>query len=243
MKIPLKETDNLFILTGAGISAESGLSTFRDSGGLWEGHDVREVASPAGWQENPSLVWDFYSKRRQQALAATPNAAHRALAAVENSLGPRFFLCTQNVDDLHERAGSHRVSHIHGNLFSSRCTACSLIMHDAALHDSPNALPRCEKCGAPMRPDIVWFGENLMHADEIQTALERATIFVAIGTSGQVFPAAAFAHFASSQGIPTHYIGLEPPENANAFDHIHLGPATALVPKLLLPDEEGARCS
>ena len=237
MKIHLKQTANLFVLTGAGISAESGLPTFRDSNGLWEGHDVYEVATPAGWQADPSLVWDFYSKRRQQALTVAPNAAHRALATVEQSLGPRFFLCTQNVDNLHERAGSLRVSHIHGKLFSSRCTACHSIIHDTAIHTSDKDLPTCQKCGARMRPDIVWFGEELMETDEVQAALDRATIFIAIGTSGQVFPAAAFVHAASSRGIPTHYVGLEPPDNAKAFDHVHLGPATDLVPKLFLPLE------
>jgi len=149
--------DRLFVLTGAGISAESGLATFRGSGGLWNGHRVEDVATPEAWQADPALVWRFYSMRRRDALAAQPNAGHLALAALERQMPNRFYLCTQNVDDLHERAGSHHIHHMHGQLFQSRCTRCNFPFPDQALYET--TLPTCQTCGHPIRPHIVWFGE------------------------------------------------------------------------------------
>lgn len=225
--------DRLFVLTGAGISAESGLATFRGSGGLWNGHRVEEVATPEAWEANPELVWRFYSMRRRDAMDAQSNAAHRALAAIEEQMGDRFYLCTQNVDDLHERAGSRRLHHMHGELFQSRCVSCEQPFTDRRFYESAGALPVCEVCGEPVRPHIVWFGEMPLDMEGIYRQLERATVLLVIGTSGSVYPAAGFVHVANQRGIRTMYIGPEEPQNAGAFDEILLGTATELVPQLL----------
>src|ERR1700761_2839845 len=171
----LTERDRLFVLTGAGISAESGLATFRGSGGLWNGYRVDQVATPEAWEADPAMVWNFYSMRRRDALAAQPNPAHLALAAIEQKMGDRFFLCTQNVDDLHERAGSVRVHHMHGTLFQSRCVACERPFDDRALYETSAALPVCAECGAAVRPHIVWFGEMPLDLETIYSKLEQAT--------------------------------------------------------------------
>jgi NAD-dependent deacetylase len=225
--------DRLFVLTGAGISAESGLATFRGSGGLWNGHRVEEVATPEAWDANPELVWRFYSMRRRDAMAAEPNAAHRALAAIEQQVGDRFYLCTQNVDDLHERAGSRRLHHMHGELFQSRCVRCKRPFADRQFYESAAEIPTCESCGHAVRPHIVWFGEIPLDMQGIDRELERATVLLVIGTSGSVYPAAGFVHIANQRGIRTMYVGPEEPQNAEAFDEILLGTATRLVPQFL----------
>src|ERR1700733_12939918 len=173
----LTERDRLFVLTGAGISAESGLATFRGSGGLWNGYRVDQVATPEAWEDDPAMVWNFYSMRRRDALAAQPNPAHLALAAIEQKMSDRFYLCTQNVDDLHERAGSVRVHHMHGTLFQSRCVRCERPFSDQAFYEaeSERDLPVCESCGQPVRPHIVWFGEIPLDMDLIYRELDRAT--------------------------------------------------------------------
>ncbi len=227
----ITRNDRLFVLTGAGVSAESGLATFRDSGGLWNGYRVEEVATPEGWHANPGLVWGFYSMRRRDALGAQPNAAHLALARIEQRLGDRFYLCTQNVDDLHERAGNQRVHHMHGSLFQSRCVRCNVPFADQAMYET--ALPMCPKCGSPVRPHIVWFGEIPLALEEIYRELERATQVLVIGTSGSVYPAAGFVQLARRRGIQTVYIGPEAPLNAEAFDEIAFGPATEVLPPML----------
>src|ERR1700723_3559054 len=163
----LTPQDHLFVLTGAGISAESGLATFRGSGGLWNGYRVDQVATPEAWRADPELVWRFYSMRRRDALAAQPNAAHLALANIERKLGDQFYLCTQNVDDLHERAGSHRIHHMHGTLFQSRCTRTGERFADHSFYENPNHLPICKTCHATIRPHIVWFGEIPLEMDTI----------------------------------------------------------------------------
>ena len=229
----LNRHDRLFVLTGAGISAESGLATFRGSGGLWNGYRVEEVATPQAWDANPELVWDFYSMRRRDAHAAQPNAAHLALARIELKLGEHFYLCTQNVDDLHERAGSHRVHHMHGSLFQSRCVRCDVPFEDHALYETAADLPRCSTCGSPVRPHIVWFGEIPLDMDGIYRQLDRATQLLVIGTSGSVYPAAGFVQLANRRGIHTIYLGPEEPLNAQAFDEIVLGPATEVLPPML----------
>ena len=236
----LTSQDRLFVLTGAGISAESGLATFRGSGGLWNGHRVEDVATPEAWQANPELVWRFYSQRRRDALAAQPNAAHKALARIEQHLGKNFYLCTQNVDDLHERAGSRRIHHMHGSLFQSRCTRpsrqCSAqSFPDQSLYEVESArdLPTCPTCSQPIRPHIVWFGETPLDMDAIYRQLDRATTLLVVGTSGNVYPAAGFVNIANQRRIRTIYIGPEEPLNAQAFDEILLGPATQLLPTLL----------
>jgi len=228
----LNENDRLFVLTGAGISAESGLATFRGSGGLWNGYRVEEVATPQAWQVNPELVWRFYSMRRRDALAAQPNAAHRALAAIEQKMGERFYLCTQNVDDLHERAGSQRVHHMHGTLFQSRCEVCDAPFADSASYEDAASLPKCSDCGAAVRPHIVWFGEVPLDMEGIYQELERATVLLVVGTSGSVYPAAGFVDIAKQLGIRTVYIGPEKPANVDAFSEVVLATATEALPEI-----------
>jgi NAD-dependent deacetylase len=220
--------DRVFVLTGAGISAESGIRTFRDAGGLWESHRFEEVASPEGWARHPETVWRFYAERRAQAKSCEPNPAHRALAALEQSIGDRLFLCTQNVDDLHEKAGSSRVHHMHGELFRSRCESCARPpFEDRVVHD---AIPSCP-CGARVRPHIVWFGEVPLGMERIAEALAEATLFVTVGSSGAVYPAAGFV--AAVRGrARTVYVGPERPDNADAFDECCLGKAGEVVPTL-----------
>ena len=229
--------DRLFVLTGAGISAESGLATFRGSGGLWNGYRVEEVATPEAWEADPELVWRFYSMRRRDALAAQPNAAHKALAQIEQRLAKinpdHFYLCTQNVDDLHERAGSKRIHHMHGSLFQSRCTRTNEHFLDQSFYEDPNALPICKTCHASIRPHIVWFGEIPLDMDTIYRELDRATILLVVGTSGSVYPAAGFVHIANQRRIRTIYVGPEEPLNTGAFDEIILSTATEALPKLI----------
>jgi NAD-dependent deacetylase len=233
----LTPQDRLFVLTGAGISAESGLATFRGSGGLWNGHRVEEVATPEAWQANPELVWRFYSQRRRDALAAQPNAAHKALAKIEQTLAKtnpeNFYLCTQNVDDLHERAGSQRIHHMHGSLFQSRCVRCNQPFPDQSFYEDPQRLPTCKQCGKPIRPHIVWFGEIPLDMDAIYRELDRATVLLVVGTSGSVYPAAGFVHIANQRRIRTIYVGPEEPLNTHAFDEVILSTATEALPKLI----------
>ncbi len=229
--------DFLFVLTGAGISAESGIPTFRGAGGLWEGYRIEEVACPEAWAADPELVWKFYSWRRQAALPCRPNPAHLALASLERQLGDQMIICTQNVDELHEAAGSERVLHMHGKLFQSRCDRCPRApFPDTNSYETFAAIPHCD-CGGRIRPHICWFGEMPFHLQEIADALDRCTIFLSIGTSGAVYPAAAFVAQVRNR-IPrarSVYVGLEPPENLPLFDEHHLGKAGELVPKLLQP--------
>ncbi|MBS1799424.1 MAG: NAD-dependent deacylase [Acidobacteria bacterium] len=232
----LLSTDRLFVLTGAGISAESGLATFRGSGGLWNGYRVEEVATPEAWDVDPELVWRFYSMRRRDALAVKPNAAHSALAALEAKLGGRFYLCTQNVDDLHERAGSRNVHHMHGSLFQSRCVRCDRPFADRSFYEAASMLPTCKDCGSPVRPHIVWFGELPLNLDAIYAELDLATALLVVGTSGSVYPAAGFVHIARQRGIRTVYIGPEEPANAKAFSEVILGTATDVLPRFTLDD-------
>jgi len=229
----LSSTDRLFVLTGAGISAESGLATFRGSGGLWNGHRVEEVATPEAWDANPELVWRFYSMRRRDALAVHPNAAHIALARIEEKLGDRFYLCTQNVDDLHERAGSQRIHHMHGSLFQSRCVGCNQPFDDQSFYETASSLPMCKDCGAPVRPHIVWFGEIPLDLDTIYAQLDRATVLLVVGTSGSVYPAAGLVHLGRQRRILTVYVGPEEPANAEAFSEVILGTATHVLPGLV----------
>jgi NAD-dependent deacetylase len=229
--IDLAAHARVFVLTGAGVSAESGIRTFRDANGMWEQYRFEDVASPEGWARDPAVVWRFYSERRAQAAGCAPNAAHLALARLEASLGERLFLCTQNVDPLHERAGSTHAIHMHGELFRSRCEACA--RPDFADERTYLAeLPRCA-CGARIRPHIVWFGEVPFFLDEIAAALDRCDVFVTIGSSGVVYPAAGFVRQVRRRaGVRAIYIGPEEPENAEAFDECRLGKAGDVVPGL-----------
>jgi NAD-dependent deacetylase len=233
--IALEPDTRVFVLTGAGISAESGIQTFRGAAGLWEQHRVEEVASPAGWAAHPGLVWRFYSQRRAQAATVAPNLAHTALARLESELGDRLFLCTQNVDPLHERAGSRRVVHMHGELMKSRCERDHAPpFDDERVYLDDRALPRCQ-CGARVRPHICWFGEVPFEMDAVFAALTTADIFVTIGSSGAVYPAAGFVRVARDAGARTVYVGPELPDNAAAFDECRLGTATGVVPALFGP--------
>ena len=214
------------VLTGAGISAESGLSTFRDSDGLWEGHDPMQVATPEAYDADPGLVQRFYDDRRAALSRVAPNAAHHALARLEDALGDDLLLVTQNVDDLHERAGSTRVHHIHGRLHSAWCTTCGE-RHEwrGPLGDGPS----CPGCGATtMRPDIVWFGEIPYGMDLVERALWDCDLFVSIGTSGVVYPAAAFVHWARGETLE---LNLAPSAGVSDFARSRQGPATQLVPE------------
>lgn len=231
--IQIAPSDRVFVLTGAGISAESGLPTFRASDGLWAGHRVEEICTPEALEENPALVWEFYSKRRADCAKAEPNGAHKALAELEAQIGERFFLCTQNVDDLHERAGSQRLVHMHGELAKSRCSEqCGAPpVLDRAVYASLSEVGRCA-CGARLRPHIVFFGEMPLEMRRIQQEMNRSTWMLVIGTSGSVYPAASFVHWARQAGAETVYIGPERPLNANAFDTIVEGNAGEVLPGL-----------
>jgi len=221
-------------LTGAGVSAESGIPTFRDAGGLWRKYRIEEVASPEAWRRDPKLVWEFYSMRRRVASAAKANPAHVAIAQAGKLLGANFFLCTQNVDDLLEQAGSTNVVHMHGELFKSRCdTFRRTPFHDTRTYEGATDIPRCT-CGGQIRPHICWFGEMPFEMDRIFDALERCTVFIAIGTSGVVEPAASFvAHV--HRRARTIYFGAEEPANAGLFSRRYLGRAGEVLPELLSP--------
>lgn len=231
--IRISPTDHVFVLTGAGISAESGLPTFRGMNGVWRQRRVEEVASPLAWARDPRLVWEFYSERRRKHCEVRPNPGHYALAELEKSLGERFFLCTQNVDRLHELAGSRRVLHMHGKIFQSRCeNGCGRPpFEDDWTLEPGEDIPLCD-CGGKIRPHICWFGERPFEMDRIFEQLDRATVFMAVGTSGVVYPAAAFAQAAKSRGARCYYIGPEEPANRGFFDEVFLEASGELLPRL-----------
>ncbi|MEM8572480.1 MAG: NAD-dependent deacylase [Pseudomonadota bacterium] len=223
---------HVFVLTGAGISAESGLGTFRDKGGLWEKFDPMQLATPEAFARDPVRVHEFYNYRRRNMIDAEPNAAHAALARLERGLaenGGGVFLCTQNIDDLHERAGSRHVHHMHGELLKSRCARCGA---QEDCRQDLSILDTCSSCGRDnsLRPDVVWFGEMPYGLEEIEAALEASELFVSIGTSGSVYPAAGYVELARSLGIETCEINLEPSDNAYVFDRRIYGPASESVP-------------
>ncbi len=220
---------NIVILTGAGISAESGIDTFRSAGGLWEQHRVEDVATPEGFARDPDLVLGFYDMRRAALADVAPNAAHRALARLQAAYSGEVLLVTQNVDDLHERGGAGQVLHMHGELKSALCTACGTRSRwDRALIERPP----CPVCAAPMlRPDVVWFGEMPYEMGRIYQALEVCDLFVSIGTSGAVYPAAGFVQEARAAGAHCLELNLEPSEGSHLFHETRLGPASVLVPE------------
>ncbi|WP_126173106.1 NAD-dependent deacylase [Altericroceibacterium xinjiangense] len=224
---------NIVILTGAGISAESGLRTFRAEDGLWEDHRVEDVATPQAFRRDPDLVQRFYDERRANILAAEPNAAHRALARLDAEWpqdgSGSLLIVTQNIDDLHERAGASRVLHMHGEGLAVWCTACDA-RH--SWHGTLRDDPPCPSCGeTALRPDIVWFGEMPYRMEEIFAALSRADLFVSIGTSGAVYPAAGFVQQASGHGARTLELNLDRSAGSQWFDETRLGPASELVPQ------------
>ncbi|MFC7497131.1 MULTISPECIES: NAD-dependent deacylase [unclassified Nocardioides] len=217
------------VLTGAGVSAESGVPTFRDADGLWEGHRVEEVATPEAFDLQPDVVHRFYDARRAFLAGVDPNPAHRALARLEEEVGDDLLVVTQNIDDLHERAGSARVLHMHGRLRSAWCLACD---GRADWSDDLAPGPPCPSCGAAaLRPDVVWFGEIPYEMDRIVGALDGADLFVSIGTSGAVYPAAGFVQYAAAAGARTLELNLEPSAGTDLFDEARHGPASLLVPE------------
>ena len=229
-RLPTMQKIKVVVLTGAGISAESGIQTFRSADGLWEEHRVEDVATPEGFARDPALVQRFYNERRKQLQQDNiqPNAAHYALAKLEQALGDNFLLITQNIDNLHERAGSQRVIHMHGELLKVRCNWSNQVLEwtgDLSVDE------RCHCCQfpQPLRPHIVWFGEMPFEMDRIYQALGDATIFISIGTSGHVYPAAGFVHEARLQGAHTVELNLEPSQVESEFEERHYGLASEVV--------------
>lgn len=228
MNFPDTAIRNIVILTGAGVSAESGVPTFRGPDGLWEGHRVEDVATPGAFRRDPVLVQRFYDDRRAALAGVTPNAAHLALARLDAEWPGELLLVTQNVDDLHERAGSRRLVHMHGELKRALCTACGAA---PACEGALSGAPACPRCGAAaLRPDIVWFGEMPYHMAAIETAIAAADLFVSIGTSGAVYPAAGFVMAARDVGARTLELNLDPSAGTLLFDEARHGPAGTLVP-------------
>ena len=225
----------IVVLSGAGLSAESGIETFRAEDGLWANHSVDDVATVKGFTANPTLVHKFYNERRRQLKDVKPNVAHYALAELEKIPGIELFHVTQNIDDLCERAGAKKLVHMHGELLKCRCLTCSEVIEwnrDASIHIS------CPKCGfksewGAIRPHVVWFGEMPMHMNEIEDALNNCDLFVAIGTSGKVYPAANFVQIARNAKAKTLLLNKDPAENSHDFDDSIIGNATEIVPQWL----------
>ena len=220
---------NIVILTGAGVSAESGIDTFRDNGGLWERHRVEDVATPEAFARDPELVLRFYDMRREAIQTKEPNAAHRALGRLDAQWDGGLLIVTQNVDDLHEKGGARRVLHMHGEHLNAWCTACDVRSRwTGPLIERPE----CPECGErALRPDVVWFGEMPYEMERIHAALREADLFVSIGTSGAVYPAAGFVQGAREMGARTLELNLEPSQGSAWFDESRHGPATKLVPE------------
>lgn len=226
----MRDIRNIVVLTGAGISAESGLETFRASDGLWANHAIEDICTPEALARNRPLVLDFYDQRRAALGTVAPNTAHAALARLDREWDGHLLLVTQNVDDLHERAGSERLLHMHGELMSALCETCH---KRASFAGSMLDGTRCEACGATdaLRPDIVFFGEEPYQMDLIDQALRRADLFVSIGTSGAVYPAAGFVQSARYAGARTLELNLEPSSGSHYFHESRMGPASVLVPE------------
>lgn len=223
---------NIVVLTGAGVSQESGVATFRDSNGLWENHRIEDVATPEAYRRNPQLVQDFYNARRRQVVTVHPNKAHQTLVDLEQQWKGEFLLVTQNVDDLHDRAGSKNLIHMHGELLKVRCTQCHHIWH----HTSDVVVDmNCISCGAKrfVRPHIVWFGEIPLEMDRIEQALNGCDLFIAIGTSGEVYPAAGFMQLARMAGARTLELNLQSTGRSNHFHQGIYGPAGTVVPDIV----------
>jgi len=221
----------IVVLTGAGISAESGIKTFRDAKGLWENHRLEDVATPQGFQKNPELVHQFYNQRRKQLKEVKPNAGHLALVELEKRVGPEnFLLITQNVDDLHEHAGSKRLLHMHGELAKISCSSCHEKLSWREDLSIEHSCPACKTVGQ-LRPDIVWFGEVPYHMEAIEEALSECELFISIGTSGQVFPAAGFVMMAQDNGARCVECNLEKTSSSSLFSEGYYGPAGLKVPE------------
>ena len=226
----MRDIRNIVILTGAGISAESGLQTFRAADGLWEGHRVEDVATPEAFARNPALVHQFYNARRARLGEVVPNAAHVALARLDAEWRGELLVVTQNVDDLHERAGAKRLLHMHGEVRKGWCLRCNERFAWDGVMDEDAACPSCDTVGM-VRPNIVWFGEMPYAMDRIEAALMNADLFVSVGTSGAVYPAAGFVQTARYCGAATLEINLEPSQGSLHFDERRYGRASIEVPK------------
>jgi NAD-dependent deacetylase len=229
MRLP--PASSIVVLTGAGISAESGLRTFRGADGLWEDHRIEDIATPEGFMRDPAQVHRFYNQRRAQLATVKPNAAHLALAELERAWPGGFLLVTQNVDDLHDRAGSRNLVHMHGDLGRIRCTRCGAVSPWTGDTSQETPCPACGRSPA-VRPHIVWFGEMPLELDRIGEALERCGLFVAIGTSGNVYPAAGFVAGVGPYAT-TLELNLEPSQVTSEFFEHRQGPATERVPELV----------
>jgi NAD-dependent deacetylase len=224
----MKDIRNIVILTGAGISAESGIGTFRDKGGLWEQHRIEDVATPEGFARDPDLVFRFYDMRREAIQKAEYNAAHQALARLDAEWDGNLLIVTQNVDDLHERAGAKRLIHMHGEHLNAWCMACDM---RSPWRGTLADRPPCPACKEPaLRPDVVWFGEMPYRMDEIDAALRECDLFVSIGTSGAVYPAAGYVQTARYVGARTLELNLEPSQGSVMFHESRMGKAGDLVP-------------
>ncbi len=221
--------ERIVILTGAGLSAESGVPTFRDAGGIWARYDYREVATPEGFARNPARVHEFYNMRRRAHETVEPNAAHRALAHLERDHAGEVWIVTQNVDELHEQAGSRNLIHMHGEIYRALCGACG---SRRPWREDLSVETRCPACGGAgaMRPDVVWFGEIPYHMERIRALIAEADLFLSIGTSGNVYPAAGFVAEARAQGAHTVELNLEPSEGRSLFAEAIHGRATEVVP-------------
>jgi NAD-dependent deacetylase len=226
----MPEFRSIVILTGAGLSAESGLATFRDKDGIWAKYDYRKVATPEGFRANPALVHEFYNQRRRALQGASPNAAHYALARLEREHNGSVTVVTQNIDHLHETAGARNLIHMHGELLKALCAACGA---RTAWTDDLGLGTVCPACARPggMRPDVVWFGEMPYAMERIYEELMRADLFISIGTSGNVYPAAGFVAVARENGAHTVELNLEPSDGASLFHETVHGPATQIVPE------------
>ncbi len=241
MALRIDPDTRLLVLTGAGVSAESGVPTFRDANGLWENHSIEQVATPQGFEDDPALVWRFYSERRRKAASVSPNPGHATLAGVEARMDDRFLLVTQNIDGLHQRAGSRRVIEIHGSLFRTRCDTCD--REPFADEREHVAAPACDACAAAgrkgrLRPAVVWFGELIDPeilreiGGFLSEAHRQRLVFLAVGTSGAVYPAAGLVLEARAAGGETWLVNAEPAENRGAFHHFVQGPSGRILPEL-----------
>ena len=223
--LSIKANSSIFVLTGAGISKESGVNTFRDQGGLWENHKIDEVASPEGFRKNPSLVYDFYNKRRKELNSGIePNKAHYALNDLKKTF--KINIITQNIDNLHENSGSSSIIHMHGELNKARCVKNE---HIHTWIEDLNETHKCTICGSSLRPHIVWFGEMPLQMDEIHAIALESSLFVSVGTSGEVYPAAGFVNLFKEMKKPAVELNLEPSSNKDLFDFAIYKPATIAV--------------